>query len=917
MGRINQYPLDAEVNFNDKLLGSDAGQFVTKNFSIQQLFTFFQQNLAIETEDFLIIEDHEARLDEIETEFTITNSDITGLSATSVIKSYVDTQISGVSQITTDQANKIEESHGWGNHASAGYLTSETDPNVPSHVKSISTTDISGWDSAYTNMITGIDITENEDGSVKTVTLLRANTDSNLSDNFIDISEVGTGGITDTNYYLSSASLDESGILQLGVTGASNFQVNFDSRYYTESEIDGFNYVDLTDFSITTTAASGGGALSYNNSSGVFTFTPATFSGTYLPLSGGTMTGMIEFSGANGVAGDIYADNKQTKLLNNGTTSGSTYQEDSWFRGDLYHQGGALELSIGDTTNGPVFQRGLNITTNLDVGGDLDLTQSSTIVFDRGVNQTSITKVDVSNFKSAYGSWVRNIEYLTGDGTAVTFTDLNSATANADSIDIKLKGETTDDDRTLSNRIYGSKYIDLTADTNNNYYSISVDIAELNNTNDARYVEVTGDTMTGTLTVSGAASFIEGKAKTDLYKNDGNTVILDRQNEWFKGDLRGGDLQDSSGTNIFTSSTSTFANSITIVGDSITLGSSQISLSSSELSNIKNNVVESIKFAKVTGSEEIRLVIDNPTAIDLNSQTVLKAGAYINITEDDNTPANPIIAADTTSPNGLATQSYVTSALSNVVTGISLDDGQGIADTATSGTFTLIPGSNISIERDGTNTNNITFAFDNSSNTYLTTTAGNNAYVQNSTFTSNGLMRRTNASTYDTIDDNSTNWDAAHGWGNHADAGYLELAANQTLTAGHIAQFDSSGNIEIVSFSSKLPSTVVQTSSSADFQTNTITAGDFILSSDRDLKENIIPLAERKIDVDFKEYNFKGSKRTRFGVIAQELEEKHPEFIHTRESGEKSVSYIDLLVAKVHELENRIKDLENGSTRDR
>jgi hypothetical protein len=44
-----------------------------------------------------------------------------------------------------------DTAYGWGNHASAGYLTSftESDPTVPAHVKSITTTNISNWNTAY------------------------------------------------------------------------------------------------------------------------------------------------------------------------------------------------------------------------------------------------------------------------------------------------------------------------------------------------------------------------------------------------------------------------------------------------------------------------------------------------------------------------------------------------------------------------------------------------------------------------------------------------------------------------------------------------------------------------------------------------------------------------------------------------
>ena len=45
--------------------------------------------------------------------------------------------------------------------------------------------------------------------------------------------------------------------------------------------------------------------------------------------------------------------------------------------------------------------------------------------------------------------------------------------------------------------------------------------------------------------------------------------------------------------------------------------------------------------------------------------------------------------------------------------------------------------------------------------------------VMDGDFSTNGLMKRTGAGTYSVVTDNSTNWDTAYGWGNHASAGYL------------------------------------------------------------------------------------------------------------------------------------------------
>lgn len=86
-----------------------------------------------------------------------------------------------------------------------------------------------------------------------------------------------------------------------------------------------------------------------------------------------------------------------------------------------------------------------------------------------------------------------------------------------------------------------------------------------------------------------------------------------------------------------------------------------------------------------------------------------------------------------------------------------------------------------------------------------------------------------------------------------------------------------------------------------------ITAKNFQLTSDIRLKENIKPISDNKVKVEWKSFNFKGQKDHRVGVIAQELEESHPEFVDTDSKGFKSVKYIDLLISKIAELEARLE----------
>ena len=92
---------------------------------------------------------------------------------------------------------------------------------------------------------------------------------------------------------------------------------------------------------------------------------------------------------------------------------------------------------------------------------------------------------------------------------------------------------------------------------------------------------------------------------------------------------------------------------------------------------------------------------------------------------------------------------------------------------------------------------------------------------------------------------------------------------------------------------------------------STMTATNFILSSDERLKQCIQPINIKPINVDYKEFemcNDAGQKR--YGVVAQSIQEQYPELIRTDKDGVLSVAYIDLLIREVATLKCKVKDLE-------
>jgi hypothetical protein len=93
-------------------------------------------------------------------------------------------------------------------------------------------------------------------------------------------------------------------------------------------------------------------------------------------------------------------------------------------------------------------------------------------------------------------------------------------------------------------------------------------------------------------------------------------------------------------------------------------------------------------------------------------------------------------------------------------------------------------------------------------------------------------------------------------------------------------------------------------------------ANNFKGNSDERLKKFMKDIdGSLKIKAVFKTYEMKTEPgKMRYGVGAKQLEKEHPELVSTNSRGFKAVSYIDLLIAKVAQLEfEAIEDRKNSA----
>ena len=154
---------------------------------------------------------------------------------------------------------------------------------------------------------------------------------------------------------------------------------------------------------------------------------------------------------------------------------------------------------------------------------------------------------------------------------------------------------------------------------------------------------------------------------------------------------------------------------------------------------------------------------------------------------------------------------------------------------------------------------------------------------------------------------------------------YNKVYANQIFTIGIGIDNNSRKNALSINYDGSITSDVELTHGGTSMKGLSILGGiqasegmiapAYLNSSDERLKKNIETISDNDIDkvknVELKSYAFKSDNSKHYGVIAQDVEKAGlTELVTNGADGMKSVDYISLLILKIAELENEIKNLK-------
>ena len=216
-------------------------------------------------------------------QFTYTPPDLSNF-----LTSYTETDpvysASAASNVTTTKITNWDTSYGWGNHASVGYLTSET-----SHADVV------------------------VDGDFASSGLMKrggtSGTYSIITDNSSNWNTAHGWGNHASQGYLTAVNLNDVTDVDLTVAPSDGQVLKWDaatSKWKASTDLTGGGGggLALTDLSVSSSAAAGGGALTYNNNTGVFSYTPPDLS-SYITSIGDaiqdadfTTSGLMKRTGA-------------------------------------------------------------------------------------------------------------------------------------------------------------------------------------------------------------------------------------------------------------------------------------------------------------------------------------------------------------------------------------------------------------------------------------------------------------------------------------------------------------------------------------------------------------------------------------------------------------------------------------------
>ena len=377
---------------------------------------------------------------------------------------------------------------------------------------------------------------------------------------------------------------------------------------------------------------------------------------------------------------------------------------------------------------------------------------------------------------------------------------------------------------------------------------------------DSRYVDVTGDTMTGALTVGGD--------------------ITIPNTSW---------LKDTGGNSLIRATSGGFVN---VGGDNVTNPTAITLYANSEV-RLKNLVPlkddAGYEWMNMTSGGFLRIGYQNPGAITLfggSSPRYNNGTSNYDLWHQGNLRSN------------------------------SQNDSRYVQQTRTISTGTgLTGGGNLSANR------TINVIFGTSAGTVM---QGNSAYTKaeadgkyllntSDVFTGTLTFDNTSAGGINTVGDNQrlrigggTQWSSSNG-------AYISIEGINYSGSG------SGGNINLNPTEGKLVNITRGLSVNNDLTVGgNVTATGFYESSDIRLKENIQPLnyGLKEIEkIDTHTWNWKKDGAEDIGVIAQELETILPELVKTNEEGYKSVNYtklVPILINSIKELSNQVKALKNG-----